>query len=102
MRGLVLTKNTVIRVLNDRNIIHRVGLSVFIAMTDKSLDLPFSFSMSLFSSAVLHPPSIFLICLSFPCVDGAQLGYLPACVSMSLSVCRMSAAPKKKSKNVFC
>lgn len=48
MRGLVLTKNTVIRAFSARNIIHRVGLSVFIAMTDKSLDLPFSFSMSLF------------------------------------------------------
>lgn len=50
-RGLVLTKNTVIRALSDRNIIHRAGLSVFIALTDKSLDFPFSFPMSLFFPA---------------------------------------------------
>lgn len=41
-RGLVLTKNTVIRALSDRNIIHRVSLSLCIAVTDKSLDFPFS------------------------------------------------------------
>lgn len=39
------------------------------------------------------PPSIFLICLSFPCVAGVQWESLPARVSVSLSVCRMSAAP---------
>lgn len=73
MRGLVLTKNTVIRALGDRDIIHRVGLSVFIAMTDTSLDLPFSFSTSVFLASVPHLPSIFLICLSPPCIAGVKV-----------------------------
>lgn len=94
MRGLVLTKNTVIRVLSGRNIIHRVGLSVFIAMTDKSLDLPFSFSMSLFFLCCSPPPLIFLICLYFPCVAaGVEFESLPVCLSVSLFVCRMSVGP---------
>lgn len=86
-RGLVLTKNTVIRELSDRNIIHRVSLSVFIAMTDKSLDLPFSFSVSLYFVPALHPPSI--LHLSVSCVAGVQLEFLPVCVSVS----RITAAP---------
>lgn len=45
MKGLVLAENTVIRALIDRNIILPVHVSVFIAVTDKSLDLPFSFSV---------------------------------------------------------
>lgn len=63
-----------IRVLSDRNIIHRVGLSVFIGMTDKSLDLPFSLSMSLFSSAVLHPPLDILDLSVFPMCSRSSVG----------------------------
>lgn len=93
--GLVLTKNTVIRGLCDRNIIHRVGLSVFIATNDKSLVLVL-FLLCLFLTAAFHLLWVFCLpsvwsCLSVGISPGVSARLRRSLTTQSV-FCRLAEA----------